>query len=80
MQQQGVGSLLLPLPGSCFCAPMLPCVEAPLSESTVQPAATGGEARGAARAVVLGGGGRGWGGMRLTKTIPVLWLLSVWIV
>ena len=42
MQQEGVASLLLPLPASRFRAPVLPCVEAPLSESTVLNAVAGG--------------------------------------
>ena len=65
---------------SCFHAPVLPCAEAPLSESSVQSVATGAEARRTAGALVLGGAGRGWGGVLLTKITAMLRLLSVWIV
>ena len=41
MHQEGVASVLLPLPASCFRAPVLPCVEAPLGESIVLYAVAG---------------------------------------
>ena len=47
MQQEGVVAVLLPHPASRCCAPVRPCVEAPLSESTVLLAAAGACTHGA---------------------------------
>ena len=63
MQQEGPGLVVLPRPASLVRAPVLPCSEAPLSESGVLLADVGGEKpTGAARAHVLGGGERRGGG------------------
>ena len=43
MQQEGVGLVLLPRPASLVHSPVLTCVEAPLGESVVLLADTGGE-------------------------------------
>ena len=46
MQQEGVASVFLPHPASFARASVLPCVEAPMSESTVTwPTALAAEAR-----------------------------------
>ena len=61
MQQEGVASVFLPRPASLVRASVLPCVEAPMSESTVLLVDAGAVPTGSAGAHVLGGGGRGWG-------------------
>ena len=76
MQQEGVGLVFLPRLASLVRAPVFPCVEAPLGESVVLLADTGGEKptgaavlladaggekpTGTAGAHVLGRGERGW--------------------
>ena len=57
MQQEGVVSMLLLRPASHVHASVLPCVEAPMSESTVLAADAGAQPTSTARAHVLGGGG-----------------------
>ena len=61
MQQEGLVSVLLPHPASLVRASVLPCVEAPMGESTMLLADAGAGPTGAAGAHVLGWGGRGWG-------------------
>ena len=55
MQQEGVASVLLSHLASHLPAFMLPCVEAPMSESTVLAAVVGAVPTGSAGAHVLGG-------------------------
>ena len=62
MQQEGVASVLLPHPTSHVRAFVLPCLEAPTSESTVLAADVGAEPTGSAGALVLRRGEQGWGG------------------
>ena len=65
--------MFLPHPASLARASVLPCVEAPMSESTVLLADTGAMPTGSAGAHVLGWGGRGWGwamGQRLFVHVP----------
>jgi hypothetical protein len=62
VQQEGVASVFPPQPASHVCASVPPCVEAPMSESTVLAEDAGLQHTGTAEAHVLGGGGNGWGG------------------
>ena len=61
MQQEGVASVLLPLPASRFRSPVLPCMEAPLGESIVLYAAAGAVTHGFRWSSCAGRGWRGWG-------------------
>ena len=54
MQQEGVVSVFRPHPASLARASVLPCVEAPMSESTVLLADAGAVPTGSAGAHVLG--------------------------
>ena len=69
MQQEGVAAVLLPRPTSYLHVRVLPCVEAPMGESTLLPAVAG--AHGSAGALVLGLKGLGWGVTQRTASLPI---------